>query len=442
MLAMSARRARGAQVRQAAAVALVALGLGTGVAVAVPGSAVLPAVDRSPEAIARALTPMLTARADAFRRHDVAAYVATVDPRDRAFVARQSAQVANARGVTFATYTLVPDVEDVADLSRSKDRRKYGEDTVLVAVEESIAIAGGYDERSAEIEALFLTVTRDTSGRWLVAADDGADDIGLQSARHAWDFAPIRTQSSEHFLALFPDNRADDAPKVLSEAEAAFDRVEPVWTRPWKKRVVIELPRNADDLGKRILATFPLDNFVAFAAASVDQDDLSLRFTGSRVLINPENFLGNSTDERRRILAHELIHVATRESSGAYFTAWFEEGVAQQLGEGASAVGLTPVATAVRRGQFTGRLPEDYQFLVGGGERIFRSYAEAFLVARTVERLAGREGLIRFYEATGDAGALGPGTVRHRIDLACRKALGISLDELERRWAAEVREEF
>jgi len=428
--------------------ALVTALLVPGAAVATPPAAhpragsVLAAVDRSPAALSAALLPMLKARADAFRRHDVAGYLATVDPRDTDFVARQRAQVTNSREIDFASYTLVPDLVDIADLSRARDRTKYGPDTVVVPVEESHAIAGGYDEGSPEVESLFLTIARSSSGAWLVAADDGTDDIGLQSSRHAWDFAPLRTRASEHFLALFPASRAEDAPKVLAEAEVAFDRVQPVWTRPWKTKVVIELPRNADDLGKRILATFPLDNFVAFAASSVVQSDLSLRFSGSRVLINPANFLGNETETRRKILAHELIHVASRESSGAYFTAWFEEGVAQLLGEGSSAVGLAPVQEAVRKGQFGGRLPEDYEFLVGGGQRIFRSYAEAFLLARTVERLAGREGLIRFYAATGDSGALGPGTAKHRIDLACRRALGITLAELERRWAAEVRAEF
>ncbi len=407
-----------------------------------PRTVVLAGVDRSPQGLMAALTPMLSARAEAFRRHDVAGYLATVDPRDKAFVARQRAQVMNARAIEFAAYTLKPDLADVADLSRARDRKTYGEDTVLVPVEEAHAIAGGYDESSPEIEGLFLTITRNRSGAWLVAADDGADDIGLQSARHAWDFAPLRTRTSEHFIAFYPESRAGDAPKVLSEAEVAFDRVDPVWTRPWKKKVVIELPRNADDLGKRILATFPLDNFVAFAAASVVQDELRLRFSGSRVLINPANFLGNDTETRRRILAHELLHVASRESSGAYFTAWFEEGVAQLLGEGASAVGLAPVQEAVRTRQFSGRLPEDFEFLVGGSQRIFRSYAEAFLLARTVERLAGRAGLVRFYAETGNRGVLGPGTARSQIDQGCRRALGISLAELERRWAAEIRAEF
>ena len=442
---MPARRTPSAFARRVGALMLVAaVTAPVGVAAAAQRSAVAvrPAVDRSPAALAAAVAPMLRARADAFRGHDAAGYLATVDPRDAAFVARQRAQVTNAANITFATYSLEPEVEDVGDLSRARDRTRYGEDTVVLAVREMVAIAGGYDEGSPEVDAVFLTMTRDAAGRWRVVADDGVDDIGLQSARHPWDFAPLRTRNSEHFLALFPDNRAEDAPKVLAEAEVAFDRVDPVWTRAWKKKVVVELPRNVDDLGKRILATFPLDNFVAFAASSVDQQGLAIRFTGSRVLINPANFLGNDTETRRKILAHELIHVASREASGAYFTAWFEEGVAQLLGEGASAVGLEPVRDAVRKGKFTGKLPEDYQFLVGGGERIFRSYAEAFLLGRTVERLAGREGLIRFYEAAGDKGALGPGTTRHRIDLACRRALGISLDELERRWAAEVRADF
>jgi hypothetical protein len=398
-----------------------------------------PPLDRSPAALAAAVDPMLRQRADAFRRHDAEAFLATVDRRDPAFAERQRALVANSRNVAFATYTLRADVREIGDLSRPADRRRFGEDTVVLDVREEYALAGGYDEGGHAIEDLFLTLVRDREGRWRVAADDAVEDVGLLSGRHPWDFAPIGTAGSEHFLVLYPPNRAGDAPKVLAEAEAAYDRVAPAWPPAWNRRVAIELPRDVEDLGRRIQATFPLDNFVAFAASAADVEDLTLRFVGRRVMVNPANFLGNSTESRREILAHELIHVATRESAGPYLTAWIEEGYAQLLGEDGSAVGLSPVRTAVRQGAFAGRFPEDYEFLVGGSERIFRSYAESYLVAREIEKVAGRAGLVRFYIEAGDRGRLGPGVPRYRLDLASRRALGIPLTELERRWAADVR---
>ena len=399
----------------------------------------LPAVDRDPAALAKAVAPMLQARADAFRRHDVDAFLATVDRTDPAFVDRQRALVVNSREVPFARYTLEPRVDDLGDLSRPRDLKRFGADTVLLDVRDTYEIAGGYDASSPAVEEMFLTLTRDSGGRWRVAADDGADDMGLQSARHPWDYAPIAVRRSTNFLALYPPNRASDAPKVLDEAEAALQVVAPRWTPAWNRKVAIELPKDVDTLGKRILATFPLDNFVAFAASSVVVEDLSLAFSGRRVLINPANFLGASAANRRQILAHELVHIATRESAGGYLTAWIEEGVAQAIGEEESAVGLEPSRSAVRNGRFAGRFPEDYEFLVGGAQRIYRSYAEAYLIAREIEKIGGRAGLIKFYVEAGDRGALGPGTTRYRLDLASRRAIGISLDELERRWAADVR---
>jgi hypothetical protein len=403
-------------------------------------SAQPPAIDREdPGALARAVAPMLAQRARAFRDHDVAGFLATTDDRDQRFYERQRALVTNSRSVPFASYTLTPEVGDVGDLSRAGDRTRFGPDTVVLVVRERYQLAGGYDAGGPATEDYYLTLTRDARGTWRVAADDAVADVGLLSARHPWDYAPIATKASEHFLALYPPNRRGDVDAVLRESEAALRTVAPKWTPAWNQRVAVELPKDVGTLGERIQATFPLDNFVAFAASSVDYADLRLRFVGRRVLINPANFLGNDTATRRQILAHELVHVATRESSGGYLTAWLEEGVAQAIGEEESAVGTASVRSAVRSGRFSGRFPEDYEFLVGGQDRIYRSYAEAYLVAREVEKIAGRAGLIRFYVAVGDAGRLGPGSVRHRIDVASRRVLGMPLAELERRWAADVR---
>lgn len=423
-------------VRSGVALALLAA---TAAPAAATQSATAGPLDRSPRALATAVAPMLQQRAAAFARHDVAAFMATVDPRDAAFAARQRALVTNAAQVPFATYRLEPDVEDVADLSRARDRQRFGADTVVLDVRETYELAGGYDTGAAATEDLFLTLVRDSAGRWKVAGDTAVEDVGLLSTRHAWDFAPIRTRASEHFLALYPDNQAGEVAAVLSEAEAALRRVLPVWTPKWNAKVAIELPKDVESLGRRIQATFPLDNFVAFAYSTGDLIDLRLSFGGRRVMVNPRNFLGNSAASRRTILAHELVHVATRESSGAYLTAWLEEGVAQLLGEGASAVGLGSVREALRSGAFTGRAPEDFQFVTGGAQRIYRSYAEAYLLAREIEKIAGRAGLIRFYVAAGNAGRLGPGVGRVHLDAASRNTLGVSLTELERRWAADVR---
>ncbi|MCA1823426.1 MAG: hypothetical protein ABR520_06120 [Mycobacteriales bacterium] len=395
-------------------------------------------VDRRPDRLAAAVAPMLRARAEAFRRHDVAAFMATVDPHDRGFERRQRASVENARALTFSAYTLTPQVSDVGDLSRPRDIRRFGPDTVVLDVRLGYGYAGGYDARPS-LEDLFLTLTRDAGGTWRVAADDAVDDVGLRSARLPWDFARVRARASAHFLAVYPDNQAGEAGPVLSEAEVALRRVEAVWTPAWNRRTPIELPTNATALARRIQATFPLDNFVAFAYATVDRAPGSARFVGSRVLIQPATFLGNSAAYRREILSHELTHIASRPSAGPYLTSWLEEGLAQVLGENQSAVGLDPVNKLVRAGRWPGRFPRDFEFVVGGASRIYQSYAESYLAVREIEKLAGRGGVIRFYVAAGSGGTVSAGTATYHLDRASRAVLHIPLAELQRRYAADVR---
>ncbi len=398
-----------------------------------------PPLDRSRDALVKAVQPMLTARADAFRRHDVDAYLATVDGRNPVFLQQQREAVEFAAGLNFSLYALTANLDDLGDMSVPADLARFGPDTVVVPVEERYAFAGGVDDQGPAVESLFLTMTRDAGGTWRVAADDAVDAAGLQSARHPWDYGLMRTRSSEHFLAIYPDNQAREVAAVLSESETAIRTTIAEWTLPWRRKVAIEIPRDTESLADRILATFPLDNFVAFAGASAEVEGTVFRFTGRRVFLQPDNFLGQSTEQRRATMSHELIHVASREQAGPYVPSWLEEGVAQVLGENASAVGLGPARDAVRSGRFDGHVPDDYEFVVGGAQRIYQSYAESYLMAREVQKIAGKAGLLRLYEAAGNGGRLGPGDARAHIDAAVRKALGMSFAELERRWAADMR---
>lgn len=391
----------------------------------------------TPAALAEAVGPVLRERAAAFLRRDAEAYTATDDGRADALVNRDRAAVAATEAVPFGSYTLEPDPEGVGDLARPRDRDRWGAATVVLPVREEYALRGLDPEPVAEI--LFLTLVRDQRGRWRVAADDALDDVGLQSARHPWDFGAVGVIRAPGVTVLHPSGAAAEAARVRDETVAALAVASAAWPLPWSRTVVVEVPRDVAALERRLQATFPLDDFAAFAAASSDEAGDRQVFTGSRVLVQPATFLRRSTGYRRRVLAHELIHVASRPASGPAVPAWLEEGVAQVYGENAARIDPAAVLADARAGRWAGLLPTDAQFVVGGGNRIRQSYAEAYLAALSLVRRLGRPGLARLYDAAGNDGRAAPGTARARLDTAFRAVLGQSLEAFEKSWAADVR---
>ena len=292
----------------------------------------------------------------------------------------------------------------------------------------------GFDPEEA-VEDLYLTFI-EQNGDWLIAEDTDLDDLTLYSARHLWDFGPLVTERSEHFV-MYRHPCTDDCPTddfdYLELAEQGLDRVDRYWTAPWRGRVVILIPATDEELKRMIQATFDLENFVAFAYSTVDLAK-GVDYTGHRILLNPDAFEGRSSGTVLEIMAHELLHVATRNAAGPFIPIFADEGFADYVGNDGDPAALAFFNSELSQGLFSGVLPEDFEFTVGSGTDIYRSYQESQSAVRFFIDRWGVEAFVRFYRDLGRT-RVAAGTVGYHLDRSLQKVTGLERDEFEQAWA-------
>ena len=344
------------------------------------------------------------------------------------------------RGLPLASYRLVAVWDGYGDLARPSDRSKYegAEDVSIPLTEERYRIRG-FDSADAVEDFYFTFVKR--GGEWLIAEDSDLEDLTFYSGRHLWDFGPIEQDRSRHLLQLsHPCDEADACPATAHEylplAERALQRVEDFWTAPWDRDMVLLIPDDQAELGRLIQATFDLDDFVAFAYSSVDVST-SIEYTGHRMIVNPNAFESRSEDTVVRILAHEMLHVASRYSSGPFVPFFIDEGIAEHVGTAADPGSLAFFDADVAAGRFDGRLPEDYQFTVGSGADIYRSYQKSQSAVRFFIERWGLRAFIRFYRELGSR-KIAPGTATYHLSKSLKRVTGLDLDGFEKAWADSI----
>jgi hypothetical protein len=373
---------------------------------------------------------LLERRAAAVNARDREAFLATIDQGAVEFAEAQAAWFDRLGTLPILDYSLESEIESPGELTRAADRNRYGSAVVVAPVQERFRMQG-FDDRPAVNDHYYTFVKR--AEGWRIASDSDLSDLGFMSARQPWDFGPVQLFSSDHFLLVVHPEEARFAPELLRLAEEALPWVDQVWRRPWPRRVPIFVPSSREELEGLLNATFDVSNFVAFVLATLDRE-AGWRFSGARIILNRANFLRHPPSVRREILAHELAHVATREASGPFIPIVVEEALAE-LASGSLDVSF--LEARARSGTFDRKLPDDLEFLSGDGRAIYLSYQEALSVALFVRDRFGVEALSRLYEALG-APRVEAGTRRHHLDRALAGALGISLTDFEREWAAYV----
>lgn len=382
-----------------------------------------------------AIQALLDRRATAILEGDRVAFLATISDDDTAFVRRQERLFDGFDSLSLAEYSLQANWSRYGDLARSAERRRYDAPVRLPLTEEHYRIRG-FDRAAAVEEMFFAFVERD--GSWLIANDSDLDPLGLYSGRHPWDFGPVSATTAGNFLLITPDRPGcTAAPSGLTDvAQQALTRVNAYWTPPWRKKVVLIVPCDGDELQRLLQATFDPSKFVAFAYSTLDLDD-GYRFTGHRIIVNPPVFNGRGADEALTILAHELLHVATREVSGPFVPLLVDEGVADFVGYSGAAGALSFLSSVVGAGSFDGRLPDDFAFSIGTGSEIFLSYQEAHSAISFMAERWGRQAVIDLYVELGSR-TYEPGLARWHLDDALRTTIGVGLSAFERAWADSI----
>jgi len=185
-----------------------------------------------------------------------------------------------------------------------------------------------------------------------------------------------------------------------------------------------------------IQATYPLENFLAFATSSIDIEK-GVEFGGHRIVLNWDRIGGADDDYMRTILTHELMHVATRGLAGPFTPSFVDEGIAEYVARQGDETSLGALDSAVAAGTFDRKLPREHEFRVGGQESIFLSYKESQSAITFLIEGWGRRAFVEFYRELGSQ-KIAAGTAEYHLDRALRSAIGMSLQRFERAWADSI----
>jgi hypothetical protein len=199
--------------------------------------------------------------------------------------------------------------------------------------------------------------------------------------------------------------------------------------------VVIVVPSTTAELRALLQATIDLDNFVAFASSTVDAED-DFDYGGHRITLNPDAFVGRSESSALNILAHELLHVATRSVSGPLVPIVIEEGIAQYVGYDAEPATIDYVDSTIAAASRPS-LPRDHEFTTGAPEDISESYREALSATAFFVRRWGIDDLESFYRRLGRSRVVA-GTARYHLERALRATIGVGEPRFERLWADSI----
>ncbi|MFE3649913.1 hypothetical protein [Streptomyces sp. NPDC059122] len=411
---------------------------------------------------------MLDARAGAVRRHDAAAFLASVDPRATGFRSRQRAVFDHLAAVPLADwrYDLV---------STGAFPLPMGDGLRLAAQVRLRYRLQGFD--TAPVTSFqYLTLT-EHDGRWLVASDsDGAAD-GKGATRQLWDQGPVRLVRGRHSLVLGGDGDPARLRDLAKRVDAAVPAVSAAWKGTWAGKVVVEAPDTVEQMAQLMGSDDP-SGYAGIAAVTTGEAGTAGAAPADRVIVNPDAYEELNNLGRTVVLTHETTHVATRALTTPATPLWLSEGFADWVAY--REVHRRPTTTApelsraVMAGKLPARLPGDDDFgFRAGAERLAKAYEGGWLACRLIAEKWGEARLIAFYRDTGrrglrttaagpaaapieartaaptasaapavDGGSARPSDRSGVVERAMREQLGVGLAEFTEMWRAYVRREL
>jgi hypothetical protein len=187
------------------------------------------------------------------------------------------------------------------------------------------------------------------------------------------------------------------------------------------------LPSSLEELALILQATFDLQNFVAFVSYGSVRDR-DWQSTAPRIYIQDVNLSRYARDYQVRTLTHELDHVAVAPLAGPMIPSWLHEGLADWVALGEHTDERKPSDS-------DGRLPRDFEFTLGGSTAINRSYAESRSAISFLAAHSGVGAPSALIERLGSE-RMAPGSEEYRVDQAVQQVSGLTMNELEKEWAA------
>jgi hypothetical protein len=231
----------------------------------------------------------------------------------------------------------------------------------------------------------------------------------------AQDDAPRRLDSGRFTAVYFPQDEL--LARTLLASAAANDSF-PWLPRP-RQRVLIALAPDAA-------------HFRQWAGADAPEWGAALAFPESRRIIMQGRTAGSDAGNPVEVLRHELAHLALHESLGDQPPRWFDEGYASVAAREwrREDVLAANVALALRGTPSLDQLDEGFH---GGSVAAQSSYALSYRAVTELAALDPDRGLTLFFRYWKDGGSL---------DLAVRKAFGVTLPGFERDYQKKTRRRY
>lgn len=274
---------------------------------------------------------------------------------------------------------------------------------------------------------------RTEAGRTRLAGVPRPADLGggtVPTAVPLWAEQPLAVRRADRVTVLAGDPAAASA--WLARGRAAVRAVAarlPAHVAPgWANRLVVEVPATRQSF-ERVLGVAP-GSYAEIAAVAWPEGPDPAE-AAVRVVINPAVAARLDVTGAAVLLAHEVVHVATRSVVSAAPT-WLVEGYADYLAyaayPAAHPAAVRDLLADVRTSGPPRRLPPDADF-APDSPRLALRYAAAWTACRFVAEDASPAALARFYRLAG-AGA--------SLDASARRALGVDVGTLTSRWRTDL----
>lgn len=298
-----------------------------------------------------------------------------------------------------------------------EERRLYGAGARAVRMELRYAYEG-LDRRVARVEARAVLLEADGEGG-IVAFGGGS---GTRTP--LWLVEPLTVvRSGADLVAVAGD--AGRYPRLVARAREQVRQTLPRWSGP----LVVEVPRDADQLEGALAA--PSGEYDAIAGLAAAVDTAPGRGAPVRVYVNPEVFDELSERGAQVVMTHEATHVAV-DAPSARMPVWLLEGFADYVALAAERVPVQVAARQVLEQVRASGPPDDLPSsadLAPTALDLGATYEEAWLACRYLAQTYGAAAMVRFYDRV-DAG--------DRLDDAFVEVLGTSLRDFVRGWSADV----
>ena len=371
------------------------------------------------------LPRLLAKRAKAVRDGDRAAFLATVDKRQKAFYKQQATLFASMRTVPFQTLSY----EVIDQRTNTRLRRRYHADQAVDAQVQASYRFKGQD--ASPVLARHSYTFELTRSVWRVAGQ--GDSRRRRDDTEIWDAGPVRTERSARTLIVFHPGQEKLAERLLQVADRAYTQVGAAWTGRWERKAVILVPRDEQE-AERLVGARDLSRVAAVASSSVESGATE-RVLGNRIVVNTDNVVRYNPLNLQVLITHEMTHVATR-TLGDGVPLLLVEGFAdwaalKPLGY-PFAVTRPNLARAVREGRFDGTLPGDPDFRDADAAVAYDEGSAFCLWVADTYGTAKLQALYREFKGSDPTGPT-------ELDRGLRRVLHVSLKNAQRRWAAWVR---